>query len=184
MATTNSAKKPKGMNKKSLQHFEKRLLEERRRVLLPIEQHIHSVLDMAPVIALGWAMATTWPAPVNGPWQWRNPALPVDIWVAVLLPAVLICVVPAILEFRAARAANPDAPNLDPTPYLTGPAVLPDANERGWKDTVRANPGQVTRIRMRWTLPAGATPPQRYVFHCHILEHEDNSMMRPLQLVP
>ena len=84
----------------------------------------------------------------------------------------------------AARAANPDAPNLDPTPYLTGPAVLPDANERGWKDTVRANPGQVTRIRMRWTLPAGATPPQRYVFHCHILEHEDNSMMRPLQLIP
>jgi FtsP/CotA-like multicopper oxidase with cupredoxin domain len=84
----------------------------------------------------------------------------------------------------AARAANPDAPNLDPTPYLTGPAVLPDANERGWKDTVRANPGQVTRIRMRWTLPAGATPPQRYVFHCYILEHEDNSMMRPLQLIP
>jgi FtsP/CotA-like multicopper oxidase with cupredoxin domain len=37
---------------------------------------------------------------------------------------------------------------------------------------------------MRWTLPAGVTPPQRYVFHCHILEHEDNSMMRPLQLTP
>ena len=82
-----------------------------------------------------------------------------------------------------ARAANPDAPNLDPTPYLTGPAVAPDPNERGWKDTVRTNPGQVTRIRMRWTLPAGVSAPQRYVFHCHILEHEDNSMMRPLQVI-
>lgn len=61
--------------------------------------------------------------------------------------------------------------------------MAPDANERGWKDTVRTNPGQVTRIRARWTLPAGVAAPQRYVFHCHILEHEDNSMMRPLELV-
>jgi spore coat protein A, manganese oxidase len=83
-----------------------------------------------------------------------------------------------------ARAADPDAPNPDATPYLTGPAVPPDANERGWKDTVRANPGQVTRIRMRWDLPAGVAGTQKYVYHCHILEHEDNSMMRPLQLQP
>src|SRR3954462_12589961 len=71
-----------------------------------------------------------------------------------------------------ARAANPDAPNPDPRPYFTGAPVAPDANERGWKDTVRANPGQVTRIRAKWTLPTGVTAPQRYVFHCHILEHE------------
>jgi spore coat protein A, manganese oxidase len=82
-----------------------------------------------------------------------------------------------------ARAANPNAANPDPTPYFTGPPVAPDANERGWKDTVRANPGQVTRLRAKWTLPTGVTAPQRYVFHCHILEHEDNSMMRPLELV-
>jgi spore coat protein A, manganese oxidase len=83
---------------------------------------------------------------------------------------------------QAARAADPNAANPDPRPFFTGPPAAPDANERGWKDTVRANPGQVTRIRMRWTLPAGVTPAQRYVFHCHILEHEDNSMMRPLEL--
>jgi spore coat protein A len=82
-----------------------------------------------------------------------------------------------------ARAANPDAPNPDPRPYFSGAPIAPDANERGWKDTVRANPGQVTRIRARWTLPSGVSAPQRYVFHCHILEHEDNSMMRPLELV-
>jgi FtsP/CotA-like multicopper oxidase with cupredoxin domain len=82
-----------------------------------------------------------------------------------------------------ARAADPDAPNLDPAPFYAGPPAAPEANERGWKDTVRTNPGQVTRIRMRWTLPTGVTAPQRYVFHCHILEHEDNSMMRPLEVV-
>ena len=83
----------------------------------------------------------------------------------------------------AARAGDPDAPNPDPTPYLTGRATAPDPNERGWKDTVRTNPGQVTRIRMRWDLPSGVTGSQRYVYHCHILEHEDNSMMRPMQLL-
>jgi spore coat protein A, manganese oxidase len=83
----------------------------------------------------------------------------------------------------AARAADPNAANPDPRPFFSGPPVAPDANERGWKDTVRANPGQVTRIRTKWTLPAGVSAPQRYVFHCHILEHEDNSMMRPLELV-
>jgi FtsP/CotA-like multicopper oxidase with cupredoxin domain len=82
-----------------------------------------------------------------------------------------------------ARANDPNAANPDPTPYYVGSPVLPDANERGWKDTVRANPGQVTRLRAKWTLPTGLTAPQNYVFHCHILEHEDNSMMRPLQLV-
>jgi len=86
-------------------------------------------------------------------------------------------------DLEQARAANPDASNQDPTPYYTGPAVAPEANELGWKDTVRTNPGQVTRIRARWTLPTGVTAPQRYVFHCHILEHEDNSMMRPLEIV-
>ena len=84
---------------------------------------------------------------------------------------------------EAARAANPNAANPDPRPFFTGAPIAPDANERGWKDTVRANPLQVTRIRARWTLPAGVSAPQRYVFHCHILEHEDNSMMRPLELV-
>ena len=69
------------------------------------------------------------------------------------------------------------------TRFPVCPAQAPDPNERGWKDVVRTNPGQVTRIRAKWTLPSGVKAPQKYVFHCHILEHEDNSMMRPLQLV-
>jgi len=82
----------------------------------------------------------------------------------------------------AARAIDPNASNLDPRRYFTGPSAKPDANERGWKDTVRTNPGQVTRLRARWTYPAGVSGTQRYVYHCHILEHEDNSMMRPLEV--
>ncbi len=56
----------------------------------------------------------------------------------------------------------------------TGAPVPPDANEAGWKDTVRADPGMVTRIIVRFEGFIG-----RYVWHCHILEHEDNEMMRP-----
>ena len=62
---------------------------------------------------------------------------------------------------------------------LTGPPVRPDENERGWKDTVRANPGQVTRIIARFEPYAGEFP-----WHCHILEHEDNDMMRPFTVFP
>jgi len=61
---------------------------------------------------------------------------------------------------------------------LTGPPVPPDANELGWKDTVRADPGMITRIIVRFEGYAG-----RYVWHCHILEHGDNEMMRPYEIV-
>jgi spore coat protein A len=61
----------------------------------------------------------------------------------------------------------------------TGPAVPTDPGEAGWKDTVRADPGMVTRIIARFEGFTG-----RYVWHCHILEHEDNEMMRPFDVVP
>ncbi|MFP5214047.1 MAG: multicopper oxidase family protein [Acidobacteriota bacterium] len=58
-------------------------------------------------------------------------------------------------------------------PYLTGTATPPDANEAGWKDTVRANPGEVTRVMAKFGPNRG-----KFVWHCHILDHEDNEMMR------
>lgn len=61
---------------------------------------------------------------------------------------------------------------------FTGPVQLPEAYESGWKDTVRADPGMVTRILVPFEGYAG-----RYVWHCHILEHEDNEMMRPYEVV-
>ena len=72
----------------------------------------------------------------------------------------------------------------DPTPYRTGPDLPPDPTERGFKDTVKANPGQVTVIRAKFDLPTGVTAPQSYVHHCHIVEHEDNDMMRPFTVLP
>jgi spore coat protein A, manganese oxidase len=60
----------------------------------------------------------------------------------------------------------------------TGPPVPPEAYEAGWKDTVRADVLLVTRIIVRFEGYAG-----RYVWHCHVLEHEDNEMMRPYEVV-
>jgi spore coat protein A, manganese oxidase len=62
---------------------------------------------------------------------------------------------------------------------FTGPPIPPDPTEAGWKDTVRAEPGMITRIVVRFEGYSG-----RYVWHCHILEHEDNEMMRPFDVLP
>jgi spore coat protein A len=59
-----------------------------------------------------------------------------------------------------------------------GGAVSPEPGEAGWKDTVRADPGMITRIIIPF-----AGYPGRYVWHCHILEHEDNEMMRPYEVI-
>ncbi len=61
----------------------------------------------------------------------------------------------------------------------TGPPVPPDANEMGWKDTVRVSPGTITRHIAKYVSYVGA-----YVYHCHILEHEENDMMRPFETIP
>jgi spore coat protein A len=62
---------------------------------------------------------------------------------------------------------------------FTGPVTPPAPEEAGWKDTVRADPKMVTRILVRFEGYVG-----RYVWHCHILEHEDNEMMRPYDVIP
>jgi spore coat protein A, manganese oxidase len=65
------------------------------------------------------------------------------------------------------------------TVQLAASAVrAPEPWETGFKDTVIAYPGQVTRIRARFTTPG------QYVWHCHIVEHEDNEMMRPYRIGP
>ncbi|HXH67902.1 MAG TPA: multicopper oxidase domain-containing protein, partial [Candidatus Limnocylindrales bacterium] len=74
------------------------------------------------------------------------------------------------------------------TPTYTGPARPPDPNEAGWKDTVRMNPEEVTTVIMQFKLPSvpfavpssPRTGGNEYVWHCHILEHEEHDMMRPL----
>jgi spore coat protein A len=60
----------------------------------------------------------------------------------------------------------------------TGDAVPPEPPEMGGKDTIRATPGACTRIIVNFS-----GYPGRYVWHCHILEHEDNEMMRPYEVL-
>ena len=59
-----------------------------------------------------------------------------------------------------------------------GKKRLPRREENGWKDTVIAYPGEITRVRLKFTT-AG-----QFAWHCHIVEHEDNEMMRPYRIGP
>jgi spore coat protein A len=84
-------------------------------------------------------------------------------------------------------------------PYLLGDATPPAPEESGWKDTAKAMPGQVLRVVIRWTPSSVKAMPNRsyagrnfyrfdptkgpgYVWHCHIIDHEDNEMMRPYKV--
>ena len=77
------------------------------------------------------------------------------------------------------------------TPNYVGPARNPDATELGWKETVRMNPNEVTTVIMKFDLPSvpfvvpssPRTGGREYVYHCHILEHEEHDMMRPLVVI-
>ncbi len=88
--------------------------------------------------------------------------------------------------------------NPDPTHFLQGAPRAADPNERGWKDTFRMNPDEVATVLVRFAptdVPAGSTqagtnyfpfdPTEGpgYVWHCHIVDHEDNEMMRPMAVV-
>ena len=79
--------------------------------------------------------------------------------------------------------------------YLVGLRIPPAANEQGWKDTVMVPPGMVTRFAVRFAptdTPAGTVGyypfdtngGHGYAWHCHIIDHEDNEMMRPDLVTP
>ena len=84
-------------------------------------------------------------------------------------------------------------------PYLSGVIQPPDPEEVGWTDTARSMPDQVLRILVRFTptdvpvynntslkgfnlFPFDPTTGPGYVWHCHIVDHEDNDMMRPYKV--
>jgi spore coat protein A len=78
---------------------------------------------------------------------------------------------------RQALVTDEEGEVLEPI-RLVGDPWPAEAWESGFKDTVTAYPGQVTRIRARFAKPG------QFVWHCHIVEHEDNEMMRPYRIGP
>ena len=129
---------------------------------------------------------------INAPWADRVTETPragsVEIWRIINTTGDAHPIHIHLVQFQIL-----DRQLFDPAQYphrlvFTGPRVTPPANERpAFKDTVQSMPGEVTRVIMSFDLPSG-TPVRRgdkfrYVFHCHILEHEDNDMMRPYDVV-
>jgi spore coat protein A, manganese oxidase len=78
---------------------------------------------------------------------------------------------------RQALVTNEDG-ETEPPARLVGDPRPPESWESGVKDTVIAYPGEVTRLKAQFNNPG------QYVWHCHIVEHEDNEMMRPFRVGP
>ncbi|WP_373895751.1 multicopper oxidase family protein [Virgibacillus sp. CBA3643] len=76
------------------------------------------------------------------------------------------------------RPFDLDLYNEDGRIVFTGKATSPEPNEQGWKDTVAAPSAQITRVIAKFAPYTGD-----YVWHCHILEHEDYDMMRPMTVI-
>jgi FtsP/CotA-like multicopper oxidase with cupredoxin domain len=133
--------------------------------------------------------------------QTYNQAAYLPVWNAAFPGGAFIPEYGPPLAYDTPNASGYVGGNPDVTPYLTGAIVLPGAFEAGWKDTVKMNPGEVARIVVRWApqdkpiTGAGAPTPgvnkypfdptigPGYVWHCHIVDHEDNEMMRPYKVV-
>jgi len=84
-----------------------------------------------------------------------------------------------VFEVMGRRALETDEEGEVTEPLTpTGPSLPPEPWETGFKDTVIAYPGQVTQVRATFSGPG------QFVWHCHIVEHEDNEMMRPFRVGP
>ena len=132
--------------------------------------------DMVAESMLMLLNATRWHMPVT-----ENPELDsVEIWNLINLTDDAHPIHLHLVRFQILDRRRFDrfSYQLKKTLRFTGPTIPPDPNEAGWKDTVRADGGMVTRIIVRFE-----GYPGRYVWHCHNLEHEDNEMMRPYEVV-
>ena len=90
-----------------------------------------------------------------------------------------------LVRFQALSREVYDISGFDPTLGGTNrpitfqrPGTI-DPNEQGWKDVIRAATGEVVSIAAQFS---GATG--RFMYHCHLLSHEDDGMMRPFVVMP
>ncbi|KAJ4961508.1 hypothetical protein NE237_021418 [Protea cynaroides] len=92
--------------------------------------------------------------------------------------------------FRDCMMKMNDAIKCHLSQYTRGKKIAVPTHERGWKNVFKMRPGCLTRILIRFSYihsnasyPFDATAEPGYVYHCHILDHEDNVMMRPLKII-
>ncbi|KAJ0039121.1 hypothetical protein Pint_22237 [Pistacia integerrima] len=93
-------------------------------------------------------------------------------------------------EFKTCMTKLNDAIMCHISKYASGKKIEVPAHEKGWKNVYKITPGYVTKILVRFSYihsnvsyPFDATAEPGYVYHCHILDHEDNAMIRPLKLI-
>lgn len=85
-----------------------------------------------------------------------------------------------IMDADPYPADNQPGPTVTYDPKCSAaPPPLTDENELGWKDTIRSNPGELLKILATFDGFAG-----QFMYHCHVLEHEDHEMMRPYVVLP
>jgi spore coat protein A, manganese oxidase len=119
---------------------------------------------------------TPWEAPVT-----EKPVLnTVEIWEFLNLTDDVHPIHLHLVRFRILDRQHFHVPDFVQFGKVMGtlPPVLPEAGEAGWKDTVQVYPSTITRIIVRFEGYVG-----RYLWHCHILEHEANDMMRPFEVL-
>ena len=83
-----------------------------------------------------------------------------------------------VLGRQALQTDDEDGEELSEPLAPVGPSIPPKPWETGFKDTVIAYPGQITIVRATFNGPG------QFAWHCHIVEHEDNEMMRPFRIGP
>ncbi|XP_052205731.1 multicopper oxidase LPR1-like [Diospyros lotus] len=93
-------------------------------------------------------------------------------------------------EFHNCMLKINDAIKCQISKYARGKRVEVAAHEKGWKNVYKMTPGYVTRILVRFSYihtnasyVFDATADPGYVYHCHMLDHEDNVMIRPMKLI-
>jgi FtsP/CotA-like multicopper oxidase with cupredoxin domain len=140
-----------------------------------VEGPVEALLGM---VETGEAVEKLWADPVT-----ENPAVgSTEVWefYNTTGDAHPMHVHEVVFEVVNRQALLLDPMTEEPVEPLTpdGPLLPPEPWETGFKDTVTAYPGQVTRVRAQFNTPG------QFVWHCHIVEHEDNEMMRPFRIGP
>jgi hypothetical protein len=108
----------------------------------PLEQHIHSVLDMAPV--MGLVLAAIFLADFSdGGFHERQPAAGFGVWCLIILPALLLCGLPALTEFRDAMCSRRERRSVQPCglPQQTTESGPRHKVRRQESDTRASRPG-------------------------------------------